>query len=32
MKTVVGLSNISNGAPKELRGLINRDIFNIIGV
>lgn len=24
MKTVVGLSNVSNGSPKELRGLINR--------
>jgi len=24
MKTVVGLSNISNGAPKEMRPLINR--------
>lgn len=30
MKTVVGLSNISNGAPKELRGLINRTFLTLL--
>jgi 5-methyltetrahydrofolate corrinoid/iron sulfur protein methyltransferase len=29
VKTVVGLSNISNGAPKELRPLINR-VFGVL--
>lgn len=30
MKTVVGLSNISNGSPKELRGLINRTYLTLL--
>lgn len=27
VKTTIGLSNVSNGSPKELRGLINRVFF-----
>ncbi|MEW6410545.1 MAG: dihydropteroate synthase [Nitrospirota bacterium] len=30
MKTVVGLSNVSNGSPKNLRGLINRTFLTIL--
>lgn len=29
VKTVIGLSNISNGSPKEMRGLINR-VFAVL--
>lgn len=29
VKTVIGLSNISNGSPKEMRGLINR-VFGVL--
>lgn len=29
VKTVIGLSNISNGSPKEIRGLINR-VFAVL--
>ena len=29
IKTVIGLSNISNGSPKEMRGLINR-VFAVL--
>ncbi len=30
MKTIVGLSNISNGCPKELRGIINRTFLTVL--
>jgi 5-methyltetrahydrofolate corrinoid/iron sulfur protein methyltransferase len=30
MQSVVGLSNISNGAPKEVRGIINRNFFALL--
>jgi len=30
MKTVVGLSNISNGVPKELRSLIDRVYMTLL--
>ena len=29
VKTVIGLSNVSNGSPKEMRGLINR-VFGVL--
>jgi len=30
MQSVVGLSNISNGAPKHVRGIINRNFFALL--
>jgi 5-methyltetrahydrofolate corrinoid/iron sulfur protein methyltransferase len=30
MQSVVGLSNISNGAPKPLRPIINRNFFALL--
>jgi 5-methyltetrahydrofolate corrinoid/iron sulfur protein methyltransferase len=30
MQTVVGLSNISNGAPKHVRPIINRNFFTML--